>query len=123
MVIDTSSVLAVLFNEPNGQWVAKQLDAHRGTLQMSTVNLAEAIIVLRSRMKEGAKSLEFSLLSRPIRFVPPTIEHAQMAAEARLKFPLNLGDCFVYALAAATSETILTLDEDFRKCNLPVLLP
>jgi uncharacterized protein with PIN domain len=67
--------------------------------------------------------LESSLLSRPIQFVPPTLEHARIAATARLKFPLNLGDCFVYALAATANEMILTLDDDFRKCNLPVLLP
>ncbi len=41
MVVDTSVLLAVLFQEPHGAWAAEQLNAHAGTLRMSTVNHAE----------------------------------------------------------------------------------
>jgi uncharacterized protein with PIN domain len=46
-----------------------------------------------------------------------------LAAAARLKFPLNLGDCFAYALSAIENQPILTLDEDFRRCDRPLLIP
>ena len=53
------------------------------------------------------------MLASGIRFVPPTIEDARHAAHARLHFPLNLGDCFAYALSVSQDAAILTLDDDF----------
>ncbi|HEX3557202.1 MAG TPA: type II toxin-antitoxin system VapC family toxin [Thermoanaerobaculia bacterium] len=31
--------------------------------------------------------------------MPPDVEQARIVAEARFRYPLNLGDCFAYALA------------------------
>ena len=53
---------------------------------------------------------------------PPSITPARPAA-ARLRYPLNLGDCFAYALSAAENCPILTLDSDFQKCDRPILFP
>ena len=58
-----------------------------------------------------------------IRFIPPDREQAELAAEARLRFPLNFGDCFAYALARSTGLPPLTLDSDFRALDVPVILP
>ncbi len=41
----------------------------------------------------------------------------------RLKFPLNLGDFFVYALPVQENSTILTIDRDFKNVDRPVLIP
>ena len=38
-----------------------------------------------------------------------------LAVAARLRWPLNLGDCFAYALAIREESPILTLDEDFLR--------
>jgi ribonuclease VapC len=123
MVIDTSAVLSFLFEEASAQWVLEQIDVHRGPLLMSTVNLAETMILLRSRLVDGAERLESSLLSSGIDFISPTIEQARLAANARLRFPLNLGDCFAYALSAIENCPLLTLDEDFRRCDRPLVMP
>jgi hypothetical protein len=40
-----------------------------------------------------ADALEAQLLSSGIRFVAPAESQAQIASRARLRFPLNLGDC------------------------------
>ena len=53
-----------------------------------------------------------------IRLVPPTPSHAEIAAAARLRYPLNLGDCFAYALAKDEDRRLLTLDRDFRRSDL-----
>lgn len=90
---------------------------------MSTVNLAETLIILSSRLSTGAAEIERRLMAGGIRFVPPTIEHARQAAQARLRFPLNLGDCFAYALSATENCPILTLDDDFRKCDRSLIIP
>jgi ribonuclease VapC len=123
MVVDTSALLAVFFGEPSAPWVAEQLAAHSRALRMSTVNLAEALIRIRDRQPQLADELEERLLASGIRFVAPDVRQAQIAATARLTFPLNLGDCFAYALAKAEDCAILAVDADFRAVDRPVLLP
>lgn len=123
MVVDTSALLAVFFDEPHAAWVASQMTANARALRMSTVNLAEALIHIRDRQPQLAEELSERLLTSGIRFVAPDIEQAATAARARLAYPLNLGDCFAYALATAEDCTILAVDADFRKTDWPVLLP
>ena len=90
---------------------------------MSTVNLAEALIRIRDRQPALADELEERLLTGGIRFIPPDAAQARTAARARLSFPLNLGDCFAYALAVAERCPILTLDGGFRAVDRPVVMP
>jgi len=123
MVIDTSALLAVLFDEPDAAWVARKLNEEAGELKMSTVNLAEALILLRDRQPGKADALEAQLLASGIEFVPPDVEQARLAAAARLAYPLNLGDCFAYALAATGHCAILTLDRDFAKTDARCVMP
>ncbi len=123
MVIDTSALLAVFFAEPFGNWVADRLAEHAGELCMSTVNLTETLIRVRDRQPHAFKKIEAELLSSGIRFVPPDVHQARIAAEARLRYPLNLGDCFAYALATVENLPILALDGDFRSADRPLVHP
>ena len=90
---------------------------------MSTVNLTEILIRLRDRRPRDIESLENQILQSGIEFVAPDIEQARIAAEARLRYPLNLGDCFAYALAKTKNLSLLTLDQDFRAVDVPLILP
>ena len=123
MIVDSSLLLSILFAEPTAPWAEAQLSAHAGELMMSTVNLTEVLIRLRDRRPDNLAQLENQLLNSGIRFVAPDVEQARLAAEARLKFPLNLGDCFAYALAKTSNLSLLTLDQDFRSADVPVVLP
>jgi ribonuclease VapC len=123
MVVDTSVLLAVIFDEEAAAWALAQLEAHAGELRMSTVNLAETLILVRDRQPQLADDIEAAITTAGIRFVPPDVSQAKAAAAARLRFPLNLGDCFAYALAAAEGCPILTLDRDFRAADVAVVLP
>lgn len=123
MVVDTSAVLAILFGEAHGPWAAERLQENVGSLCMSTVNLAETLILLRDRQPARYADLETAILESGIRFVAPDPEQARQAAEARIRFPLNLGDCFAYALARSEGCPLLTLDRDFRHVDIPVVLP
>ncbi len=123
MVVDTSILIAVLFNEQRGPWALDQLQAHRAALRMSTVNLAEVLILCEDRQPQLFRNMRDELLGSSIRFVPPTPDHAMLAAGARLRYALNLGDCFAYALAKAEDVPLLTLDADFRTTDVRVLLP
>lgn len=123
MVVDTSLLIALFFAERHATWAAEQLAQSAGELRMSTVNLAETLILLRDRQPTLASELEERLMTSGIRFVAPDVEQARLAAAARLRFPLNLGDCFAYALAKVEDCAILTLDRDFRAVDCPVVLP
>ena len=81
------------------------------------------MIRLRDRQPQLADEIEEEVLTSGIRFVPPNVEQARLAARARLRYPLNLGDCFAYALAKDEGCPILTADRDFRRVDVPVVLP
>ncbi len=123
MVLDTSIILAVFFKENYHDWAIEKMNIHAKELRMSTVNLTETLIRLQDRQPQLFQTLEEKLLYSGIRFVPPDIGQSQIAAKARMKFPLNLGDCFAYALAVQENCSILTLDKDFRLLNHSVLHP
>lgn len=123
MVIDTSILLAVFFEEIHSGWAIKQMTDHARELRMSTVNLTETLIRLRDRQPQLSRDIEEKLLYSGIRFIAPDIQQSQIAADARLKFPLNLGGCFVYALAVQEGCPILTLDKDFLILNHTIIHP
>jgi len=49
MVVDTSVILAIVFQEERAPWAIEQLERYRDTLCMSTVNLTEALIRMKDR--------------------------------------------------------------------------
>ena len=123
MVVDSSVILAILFGEEHAGWAVEKLRQNRGDLAMSTVNLTEVLVRLEDRRPDLIEELEDRILGAGIRFVPPDVEQARIAACARLRFPLNLGDCFAYALARVERSGVLTIDADFRAVDVPVVLP
>jgi len=123
MVLDTSVVLAVFFKEKYSDWAIEQMNQHARELRMSTVNLTETLIHLQDRQPQLFLSLEDKLLYNGIRFVAPDVEQSRIAAQARMKFPLNLGDCFAYALAIQEDCPILTLDKDFHVLTHTIIHP
>jgi ribonuclease VapC len=123
LVVDTSVLLAVFFNEKMGPWAADQLQAHRHDLLMSTVTYAEALILAEDRQPGDIDLIRESVEASSLRLIAPDRQQAELAAAARLRYPLNLGDCFAYALAKQQNCPILTLDRDFRNTDLAVILP
>lgn len=116
-------LLSVFFAGQHAPWVLRHLTENADSLCMSTVNLTETLIHLRDRQPDDFQTAEQLLFAGGIRFVPPDVAQARIAAEARLRFPLNLGDCYAYALAKSEQCSILTLDRDFRSLDCEVLLP
>jgi ribonuclease VapC len=123
VVVDTSALLAVFFNETSGPWVLDHLQANSNDLAMSTVNYAEVLILVQDRQPGAYKEIRDAVENSSIQLIPPTERQAEIAAGARLRYPLNLGDCFAYALAKDEDRTLLTLDRDFRRSDIKVILP
>jgi ribonuclease VapC len=122
LVLDTSPIIALYIGEPTAGWVAEQLTSAE-RLFISTVNLAECLIILRLRRPGDFASLSKQLLASSIEFIPPDAGYATIVADARARYPLNLGDCFAYALAKTQNLPLLTLDTDFRATDITVILP
>jgi ribonuclease VapC len=123
LVVDTSALLAYVLSEPLEDWIYHQLSANLAHLHMSTVNYTEALICISDRYP-AAKNVVADLVERSVvQLVPPTAYQAEIAARARFLYPLNLGDCFAYALAKDHDLPLLTLDHDFRNCDVKVILP
>lgn len=125
MVVDASVLLAIFFNEVHSAWAIAQMNNYPNELRMSTVNLAEVLIHLHDRQPHFFEKFEDELLyTGRIRFVEPNVEQAKTVAKTRLKFlPLNLGDCFAYALAVQEGCPILTLDKDFLVLPHTIIAP
>jgi ribonuclease VapC len=89
---------------------------------MSAVHYTETLILVNDRRRALLPPLQEQLQRTPIEFVSVTPTQAEIAAEARAKYPLNLGDCFAYALAKDLDLPLLTLDRDFRRTDVRLVV-
>ena len=120
MIVDTSAVLAVLFDEPDAERFTRAI-AEAPHCRMSTANFLEAALVVEGRARlVGGQELDLFIERAAVELVPISIEHAQAARRAWRRFGkgnhpagLNFGDCFAYALAEVTGEPLLYNGEDF----------
>ena len=126
MIIDSSAIVAILRNEPEGPLFKKVLD-EASLPRMSAATYFELSIVIDSR-KHPAMSLAIDELIEQfnIEIEPVTMEQAMVARQAYQNFGkgsghkagLNFGDCFSYALARVKREPILFKGDDFQHTDL-----
>jgi ribonuclease VapC len=125
MIIDTSAILAVLFNEDDAEDYA-HLIAKSDTRRMSAATFVETAIVVETQTTaSGSRQLDAFMRLADIAIEPVTEEHAHIARQAFIDFGrgrhpagLSYGDCFSYALAKATGETLLFKGKSFSKTDL-----
>lgn len=129
MVIDTSAIAAILFDEPERARFVHAIDGSAVRL-LSAASLVEATLVVEGRKGPRAERLVDRFVEDgEIEVVPLTVEQAALACEAFRKYgrgqhaaALNLGDCFTYALAKATGERLLFKGDDFARTDLVSVL-
>ncbi|HUO54116.1 MAG TPA: type II toxin-antitoxin system VapC family toxin [Rhodoblastus sp.] len=127
MVVDTSALAAILFLEPEAADFARMLAAAPLRL-LSAVTRVELSIVVEARKGEAGRAvLERLLREGEFETAPVTARHADLAIEAYRRFGkgrhragLNIGDCFSYALAKATGESLLFKGDDFSQTDVPM---
>jgi len=128
MVIDTSALLAILFDEPERRSFTELIEAAERRL-MSAANFVEASMILESRHgAEGVRALDRLLSAARVEVAGVDSVQAIAAREAFRQFGkgrhsagLNFGDCFAYALAKCSAEALLFKGHDFSQTD--VLLP
>ena len=128
MILDTSALLAVLFDEPDADYFERAI-ASAATCRMSAANHLEAAMVVESRMgHEGGRQLDDFVAAAEIELVAVTPEQARAARLAWRRYGkgnhpagLNFGDCFAYALAETTGEPLLFKGEDFALTDIEAM--
>ena len=130
MVIDSSAVLAILFDEPERRSFNEAIEAAE-TRMMSAATFVEVSIVVESRFgAEGLRDLDLFIERAGLEIAAVDAEQAHVARRAFSRFGkgrhqagLNYGDCFAYALASVLGEPLLYKGEDFRQTDIPLFAP
>jgi ribonuclease VapC len=125
MIIDTSAIAAILFNEPEAPALESKI-ADDPIRLMSAGTVIEAGIIIESRLGEpGGREFDLWLQRAAVEIVPVDAEQAEMARRGWRRFGkgrhpagLNYGDCFAYALAITRDEPLLFKGNDFPKTNV-----
>ena len=125
MVIDTSAILALLFNEAEADDNELALDDDPVRL-LSAASCLETAMVVEARMGEpGGRELDLLVHKARIEVVGVTPEQVEVARSAWRRFGrgrheagLNYGDCFAYALAATSGEPLLFKGNDFARTDV-----
>jgi len=125
MILDSSAIVAILKQEPDFE---RYRDALRTTEPkvMSVANWVEVCLVFDNQSAAHAARLDQFLEAAGIELVPVSIEQARVAREAYRRFgrgsgspaKLNYGDCFAYALAITTGDTLLYKGDDFAHTDI-----
>lgn len=118
IVVDASALLAILLEEPEGPEMRERLLHADGAL-LSPVGYWEAATRLRSFRAESPARLDRLLAELRVTIFPASETTAKLATLAETRFgkrsqaKLNLGDCFVYALAKELDAPLLYKGADF----------
>lgn len=130
MVIDSSAVVAILFQEPDARMFAAAIEAEPAPL-ISAASVVEVGAILLSRKTKGArKDLADFLRESGVQVEAVDRNQAELALDAFERYgkggghpaQLNFGDCFSYALAKATGKRLLFKGADFPQTDvLPAL--
>jgi ribonuclease VapC len=104
MVIDTSAIVAILFDEPDHRRYAEAIAAAPVRL-VSAVTHVELSFVAEGRKGEAGRA-------RLDRFFALT--GTEIVSKGRHAAALNIGDCFSYALATATNHPLLFKGNNFN---------
>jgi ribonuclease VapC len=125
MIVDTSALLAIFFEEPEAEAFARAI-AGAEVSKMSAANLLEAGIVADNQTDaRTGRHLEVLVANFRLRIEPVTEEQVRIARQAYVDYGrgnhpagLNFGDCFAYAPAKTTGEPLLFKGEDFGRTDV-----
>jgi ribonuclease VapC len=123
IVVDASALLAILLDEPEAGAFRSFLEINPSLI--SPVNYWEVLVRVHKEAKEPGANRALSIVSAlgvQVAEVGALDAHLAYAAFARFGKgaggPLNLGDCFAYALAEREGDGLLFKGDDFPKTDV-----
>jgi len=128
MVIDSSALIAILFDESDRLRIEQAIETDPVRL-VSAMTKLEASIVLLGRRGEALLSRFDRLLHRMAATIIPFDDHqADIARDAfarygkgRHRAGLNFGDCAAYALSRSEAEPLLFKGTDFGATDVEIV--
>ena len=129
MVLDTSAILAILFNEESADRLENAIASDPVRL-VSAATVLEAAIVVECRFGEvGGRELDIFIHKAALEVVSVAADQVDVARGAYRTYGkgrhgarLNFGDCFAYALSKTAAEPLLFAGEDFGKTDVEKVL-
>lgn len=131
IVVDSSALLAVLFNEPEQNTFQHVIDSDDRCI-ISAVNVHETACVLRGKRGPAAVTQFWQWLEDiQIEILAFDEQQARVAASAFDRYGkgidpkarLNLADCAAYALAKTMGASLLFKGSDFPETDIMSALP
>jgi ribonuclease VapC len=127
VILDTSALVAILFQEPEAEDFARLILAADICRLSVASHLELAIVLERQARPDAARQAEAFLRAAAIVVEPVTLQQGALARQAYYDFGwgrhrarLNFGDCFAYALAKAMDEPLLFKGLDFLQTDVRV---
>ena len=125
MIVDSSALLAILFDESDAATYARAI-ADADACRISAANFVEVAIVVEAQTRaSGSRQFDAFFRRAGIVIEAVTEQQAHIARQAYTDFGkgrhragLNFGDCFAYALAKTSGEKLLFKGEDFKKTDI-----
>lgn len=125
MVLDTSALLAILQDEPERRMFGETIE-RADQRSISAATFVEASMIVESRFgPDGIRALDLLLSKAQIAMMSVDSDQAHLARRAFREFGkgrhpagLNFGDCFSFALAKASGDTLLFKGEDFQMTDI-----
>jgi ribonuclease VapC len=129
VTLDSSALVAVLFSEPGYMAIVDRI-LTADVVRVGAPTLVETSLVFTSRRgRPDHNEVEALIKELGVTVVPfgEADWHRAVDAFARFgrgrhKASLNFGDCLAYATAAAGSDSLLFVGDDFRHTDLPAAL-
>ncbi len=122
MMVDTSVVVAIMRNEPEGREFVRLL-VQAGRSVMVAPNYVElCMVLLGNKAPSALNKIKMSLDELGIKVISFTPEMAEVSAKTFERFgkgqghkaQLNFGDCMAYAASKVEGLPLLFKGEDFR---------
>jgi len=124
MVIDTSALLALLFEETEAAAIAKAVADDPRRLVSAFTALETVIVVEAKKGEAGGREFDLFAQKAGLDIVPMDAGQVELARSAWRRYGkgrhpagLNIGDCCSYALARLTGEPLLFKGNDFEKTD------
>ncbi len=128
MIIDTSAILAIFFEESEADSFLDIIREER-TRRLSVASYVEAFIRVDRFRKPGlSRRLQDEIRIQKLIIEPVTVHQADLARMALAEYgkgsghpaQLNYGDSFAYALAKDYNEPLLFKGNDFNKTDVKI---
>lgn len=122
MIIDSSALIAIFFNEKYGPQLAQEMEKNKNSLRMSTLTLSECLTLIEDLQKKYSDKIKDEILSSNIRFIAPSQEEALISSKALHKYSLSFTESFVYAHAIQEDCPILTCNKSLKKTDARLVI-